>query len=246
MRLFRWEIRFGMILIVLSVALYYLHYLIFRDTHHIYIYLLGDIAFLPMEVLLVTLVIHRLLHLREKRAIMDKLNMVIGTFFNEVGRDLLGHLKNFDSNFGAAGKNLIVGSDWGRKEFVSARKDVQRYEYEIDSRKGDLESLREFLHHKRAFLVMLLENPVLLEHQTFTNVLWSVFHLADELSHRKSVRDLPQADYDHLSGDIKRVFILLIGEWLSYMQHLKQTYPYLFSIAVRTNPFDPDACVELS
>jgi hypothetical protein len=26
-----------------------------------------------------------------------------------------------------------------------------------------------------------------------------------------------------------------------YMQHLKQNYPYLFSLAMRTNPFDANA-----
>jgi hypothetical protein len=30
------------------------------------------------------------------------------------------------------------------------------------------------------------------------------------------------------------------------MQHLKTDYLYLFSLAVRTNPFDPDARVEVS
>jgi hypothetical protein len=29
------------------------------------------------------------------------------------------------------------------------------------------------------------------------------------------------------------------------MQHLQEDYPYLFSLAVRTNPFDPDAKVEV-
>lgn len=30
------------------------------------------------------------------------------------------------------------------------------------------------------------------------------------------------------------------------MQHLRATYPYLFSLAVRTNPFNPDVKVEVS
>jgi hypothetical protein len=30
-------------------------------------------------------------------------------------------------------------------------------------------------------------------------------------------------------------------EWLSYMHHLRKTYPYLFSLSMRTNPFNPDA-----
>jgi len=32
---------------------------------------------------------------------------------------------------------------------------------------------------------------------------------------------------------------------LAYMKHLKKEYPYLFSLAVRTNPFDPGASVEV-
>jgi hypothetical protein len=30
------------------------------------------------------------------------------------------------------------------------------------------------------------------------------------------------------------------------MRHLSVDYPYLFSLAVRTNPFDPDAIPEVS
>ena len=52
---------------------------------------------------------------------------------------------------------------------------------------------------------------------------------------------MPDTDYKHLSGDIKRAYTLLIHEWLDYMKHLKDNYPYLFSLAMRTNPFDRDA-----
>ena len=65
-------------LIVSSLVLYTFHYLVFSDTHYILIYGLGELAFLPIEVLLVTLVIDRLLEASEKRAMLNKLNMVIG------------------------------------------------------------------------------------------------------------------------------------------------------------------------
>jgi hypothetical protein len=29
--------------------------------------------------------------------------------------------------------------------------------------------------------------------------------------------------------------------WLEYMEHLKDNYPYLFSLAMRVNPFDKTA-----
>jgi hypothetical protein len=34
---------------------------------------------------------------------------------------------------------------------------------------------------------------------------------------------------------------LLISQWVDYMKHLKKNYPYLFSLAIRINPFIPDA-----
>jgi hypothetical protein len=37
----------------------------------------------------------------------------------------------------------------------------------------------------------------------------------------------------------------MIGEWLDYMKHLKDNYSFLFSLAVRTNPFDPQASAEI-
>lgn len=70
----------AVILIALSALIYFVHYLIFRDVHHIFIYLVGDLAFLPLEVFLVVIVIERVLARREKQAIMQKLNMVVGAF----------------------------------------------------------------------------------------------------------------------------------------------------------------------
>ncbi len=83
----------------------------------------------------------------------------------------------------------------------------------------------------------------MLERQNFSNLLWAVFHFADELTHRKDIKNLPDSDYEHMAGDIKRVYVLLIEEWLDYMKHLQKKYPYLFSLALRTNPFDPNANV---
>ena len=77
MKLLNWQVVLGLILIALSAFVYFIHYLIFRDIHHVFIYLIGDIAFVFIEVLLVTLIIHRVLTIREKRTMLEKLNMII-------------------------------------------------------------------------------------------------------------------------------------------------------------------------
>lgn len=244
-RLFNWQILLGLSLIALSALVYFIHYLIFRDAHHIFLYLIGDIAFVFLEVLLVTLVLHQLLQYREKKVMLNKLNMVIGAFFSEVGGELLKIFSDFDTESSEMTQKLVITDESFKKDFLKICKNVKNHSYNIDSKKSDLENIKKFLKEKRQFLLNLLENPNLLEHESFTNLLWAVFHLTEELTHRKSLNGLPENDCQHLAGDIKRAYYLLIVEWLYYMKHLKANYPYLFSLAARTNPFDANASVEV-
>ncbi len=237
----RWRVILGLFLIFLSVAVYYIHFLIFHDSHHIFIYFVGDVAFVFIEVLLVVLILHELLEMREKRSRMEKLNMVIGAFYSEVGTDLLTYFSNIDPNIEEIKKYLIMTKEWTREEFLDVSKKLKNYNYGVTVNKLDLERLRSFLVEKRSFLVRLLENQNLLEHETFTDLLWAVFHLTEELEARKKIKDLPETDVEHLASDIERVYNQLVSQWVDYMEHLKNNYPYLFSLAIRTNPFDETA-----
>lgn len=241
MRLLKWQVLLGLALILLSAVIYLIHYAIFGDAHHIYIYLLGDIAFVPIEVLLVTLIVHQLLSQREKKARLEKLNMVIGSFFSEVGTRLLTYFSDFDPELATIKKYLIVTGDWSEEEFINVSKRLRNYDYKVEIKKVDLEGLRTYLVREREFLLRLLENPALLEHESFTELLRAVFHLTEELEKRGDVKGLPETDYAHLAGDIKRAYVLLVQRWLSYVKYLKDNYPYLFSLVMRTNPFDETA-----
>lgn len=241
----KWQLKWAVILISLSALVYIFHYFIFRDAHHILIYLIGDIAFVFIQVLMVTLVIHELLTMRDKKAMMEKMNMVVGTFFIEMGRALLDQLNDFDKNFDEVKDNFIDIGTWSKKEFPSKLEMTKKIHYEIDMEKGDLEHLKEFLLEKREFMLRLLENPNLLEHDSFSELLWAVTHLAEELSFRKDLKKCTDTDLNHLRGDLKRAYVNLVYEWIEYMAHLKNKYPYLFSLAVRMNPFNPEASVEV-
>lgn len=98
--------------------------------------------------------------------------------------------------------------------------------------------LRDYLKTKRDFLVRLLENPMLLDHESFTDLLRAVFHLTEELEAHGDLKTLADTDIAHLGGDIHSAYYNLVMQWLGYMKHLKKTHPYLFSLALRTNPFD--------
>lgn len=223
--------------LVLSGIAYFVHYLIFRDIHHIFIYMIGDLAFLPIEVLLVVLIIGRVLTHREKQAKLKKLNMVVGAFFIEVGNYLLADLlKHFDNQFDIW-RHLSINENWTKKEFRKAVKFARHLEIDLDCRKMDLGQVKLFLAQKREFILTLLGNPNLLEHDRFTDLLWAVTHLDEELEARPSVSDLPDRDLEHIANDIQRLYDHLASEWLDYVEHLRDNYPFLFSLVLRTHPF---------
>jgi len=236
-----WQIKLGLVLIVLTAAIYYLHFIIFHDVHHIFIYLLGDIAFLPLEVLIVTLIIHRVLSHKEKQVKLEKLNMVIGAFFSELGFKLLSYISDSDPNLDRIKSYLVIDGDWDNEKFIKVERILKSYNYEVDRTKIDWVLLRGLLKERRDFLLRLIENPVLLEHESFTELLRSVFHITEELENREDLSSLPESDLDHIAADLKRVYTNIISQWLKYMLHLKDNFPYLFSLAMRSNPFDDNS-----
>jgi hypothetical protein len=229
-------------LLTASTLAYTAHYFIFRDAHHIFIYMIGDLGFLFLDVLLVILLIERLLTRRDKKTKKNKMNMVIGTFFSDVGFGLLKRLNVFVENSQDLEKECEIDPEWNRKDFKKAVEASQKFSYKIKLDVDSLIELREFLVGKRECLIRMLENPNLFEHDQFTDLLWAVSHLSEELSFRGDELDnLPDSDYRHLAGDLRRAYSKLTGQWLQYTLHLKESYPFLFSLAARVNPMNPDA-----
>ena len=178
---------------------------------------------------------------RERRLSDKKLNMLIGVFFSEVGTDLLKKFSVLDPNIEEIRSALIVSNNWSESDFSRAAEALKNHVPRLNSRAIDLDELNEFLVQHKSFLLSLLENPQIIEHESFVPLLLAVFHLTEELTVRERLTDLPSSDHGHLTVDINRIYGLLIIEWLTYMKHLKQSYPHLFSLAMRVNPFDLDA-----
>ena len=161
-----WRVRLGILLVLISIILYGVNFAIFHDSRDLFFYLGIDIAFLPIEVLFVVLVIESAIRERDKTILLEKLNMVIGTFFSEVGTHLVKNISEFDPKVENIKKNLIISYDWSRTDFLEASIQIRNYNYRlsiIDSENSIkfLEYLKHFLLDKRSFLLVLLENPSL-------------------------------------------------------------------------------------
>jgi len=249
MRVQRWQIELAALLLLLTTAFYAARWLLFPgEAMHgeMLRFLVGDVAFLFLQVLLVTVFIDRVAQQREREEMRQKLNMVVGAFFSEVGTALLGMLAVADHNLPDVRGDLVPAGQWKVADYERAYRAFRAHDAKVDLTSCDLEELKVFLAVKKSYLLGLLGNQSLLEHEQFTDLLWAITHLAEELSARADLSCLPSADAAHLSGDVKRAYLLLGEQWIAYLQHLQANYPYLFSLAARTNPLDPTAQVTVA
>jgi len=178
---------------------------------------------------------------REEEIRHQKINMVTSLFFSEMGNDLLKQFVRFDPAVKTLHKNLKISADWENEDFDRAQRFLRQHPLSVRLRPDDMAALLKFLQNKSGLLLRLIENPILQEHENFTELLRALFHLRDELLHREGLSGLPDTDHEHLEGDISRVYKLLVSEWLRYIRYIQKSYSYLFSLAVRVNPFDPEA-----
>ena len=193
----------------------------------------GVAVFLTVTAEIVNLLLQR----RREQIRKERLNVLVGVFFSEIGNSLLRSFSGFDPGLDGIRKILLIDQSSTDQDFNRLNELLGRYDYTIEPALMKLEPLRDFLDARGDLLVRLLENQNLMEHESFTELLRGIFHLKEELILRPRLINLPDADLAHLSNDIKRAYSLLGKQWVSYMQYLKLSYPYLFSLAFRSNPF---------
>jgi hypothetical protein len=244
MNLRRWQVQIAVVLIVAATVVYALRWVLFpSESFHeeMLRYLVDDVAFLFIQVLLVSILVDGLMQRRQRETMLDKLNMIIGAFFTECGTDVLGRIAQLDGDLDAVREDLLPRQAWKAGDYERAKRAFMAHKPVIELSTSDLVRLRERLDGEKGYLLGLLGNQALLEHEKFTDLLWAVMHLAEELHARGDFDHLPPPDRAHLVVDVKRAYTQLGVQWLDYLRHLQTQYPFLFSLAVRTNPLDPKA-----
>lgn len=178
---------------------------------------------------------------RSERLRLERMNTLIGLFFSEIGNRLLSFFVNADPDAALHRDAFLVDNTWAPARFAAATKLAASRAVHVDPARLDLVALREFFAENADILIRLLENPNLHEHESFTSLLRAVFHFRDEIRGRERFGDLPKSDLDHLAGDARRIYALLVPAWLGHLAYLKANYPFLYSLAVRMNPYKADA-----
>lgn len=235
------QLLIGLGLIILSIVLHYVHVLMFKDIHHTMIFLVADIAFVPLEVFFVTMVLDRILEKREKAHMIEKLNMLVRLFYTKVGQDLLNIFVSSDAGIQNVRKACEIDMKTYEMDFRSAENAIEDHEHEVDMAKIDLNHLKSVLDDQENFLVNMISSPVLVEYDTFSDLLLSLFHLREELNMKlipENQLDMKAHHVEHLKVDINRAYRHLALEWVNYMKYLKDHYPFLYVTAITKNPYD--------
>lgn len=244
----RWKLKFSILMVILIIIIYGSNYLVLGDPEHIISYIWTHLGFIPVDILVVAFLLDEIIEKKEKEAMLEKLDMLMSTFFSEVGNDLITQLSTVNK-YKASTENLKSIKDWDDKDYENKLKELKNSTVDFtadispEEREEFLENLRLFLSEKREFIINLINNPNLLEKEEFTSLINAILHLDEELEHRKDLALVNDADFGHLNGDMQRVYEKLVYEWVYYLKYLNKHYPYMIALMIRTNPFDEDADV---
>ena len=199
-----------------------------------------------MDILVVAFILDEIIERKEKEAMLEKLDMLMSTFFSEVGNELISQLSSANK-YKANTEYLKSIKNWDDKDYENKLKELKNttIDFQADitpeNREEFLSNLSDLLVSKREFIINLINNPNLLEKEEFTGLINAILHLDEELEHRKDLSLVTDADFAHLNGDMHRVYNKLIHEWVYYLRYLNKHYPYMIALIIRTNPFDEDA-----
>ena len=243
-----WKVKFSILMVALIIIIYGTNYLVLGDAEHIISYVWTHLGFIPVDILLVAFLLDEIIEKKEKEAMLEKLDMLMSTFFSELGNELISQL-SAANKYKADTENLKSIKNWDQQDFDNKLAELKDKSIDftadipLEKREEFLDNLRSLLVDKREFIINLMTNPNLLEKEEFTGLITAILHLDEELEHRKDLSLVTDADFAHLNGDMQRVYNMLVHEWVYYLKYLHKHYPYMIALIVRTNPFDKDANV---
>ncbi len=233
----------GAILLACSLTIYGLKTYYLGDLGGTTKFLFNAMGVLPLNLLLMTFIFNKLLTVHNKREKKQKRDMLVGVFFSECGNSLLRMMANLDQSRGQLNECTGKPEHWDGKGQEKIYELFSAYKPNFKAEREDLAHIRTALNKEHKYLLTLIDHPALVGHGKFSDLVWALFHLEDELNHRSDFNALPDSDIDHLSGDIARVYNHILSQWVDYIVYLKGNYPYLYSLAIRTSPFKAEADV---
>lgn len=223
------------LLLISSAVIFALQIVVFHRTEDTFFYLFQDLAFVSLQAVIVTLFLNKAVSAIQKQQNSKKVNVIISAFFSELGLSVVSIFAKLTENIDELGMLSDV-QNCNKKKINELKQRINGFDFKMSLSPEKLEKLGLVLIEKKSFMIGMLENSSLMEHDTFTDMLWSLFHVADELQSR-DLLTVSKADMQHLNNDVLRAYRAILAEWIAYINYLKIDYPYLYNTAISKSPF---------
>lgn len=226
-----------LLLLCASALLYAIHYLIFRDLHHLAIFGLHELAFVPLEVILVTLGLDQLVEKTHREEARSKVSIIETLYFNESGGTMLRYLTSFDPDAARLRELLQVTQDWRSSDFRQAIRQLKSYPFLLDLERIDFFGLHYHLSQRHEYYRSMLENPALTQSEAFTEMIMKIYLLWEELDGRTNLYQLPEKDRSYLAELLHEIYRELTEYWLDNVYNHSIHNRFRLHRAIESNPF---------
>ncbi len=226
-----------LLLLCASALLYAIHYLIFRDLHHLAIFGLHELAFVPLEVILVTLGLDQLVEKTHREEARSKVSIIETLYFNESGGTMLRYLTSCDPDAARLRELLQVTEDWHSSDFRQAIRQLKSYPFLLDLDRIDFFGLHYHLSQRHEYYRSMLENPALTQSEAFTEMIMKIYLLWEELDGRTNLYQLPEKDRNYLAELLHEIYRELTEYWLDNVYNHSIHNRFRLHRAIESNPF---------
>lgn len=212
------------VLLAISACIYGMQILIFKDVRNTEFYIFQDMAFIPISIAITTVVVGELLDINNKRDSRQKTRMLTSTFFSDIGFELMSMLA-LVSNIDEALLQTINDSDLSEQDKISA---IKNSGFTVNADMGIYTIISDVIIASKTDILILSSNPMLYDHEYFSDLLWELLHLMDEFRLRGDYVKLTPNDLTELNSDFAQVLELLLINWVVNAKYLKETYPNFY------------------
>lgn len=212
------------VLLAISACIYALQILIFKDIRNTEFYIFQDMAFIPISIAITTIVVGELLDINNKRDSRLKTRMLTSTFFSDIGFELMSMLA-LVSNIDEDVLHKINDDNLSENEKINA---IKNNKFTINADMGIYNIISDVIISSKTDILILSSNPMLYDHECFSDLLWELLHLMDEFRLRGDYVKLTEDDLAELNVDFAQVLELLLINWVINAKYLKETYPNFY------------------
>lgn len=222
----------GFTLTIFSALLYFVNYLFFGNAEHLLKVFGEELAFMPIYIFITAVVAEHLLSRSERKEISRRTNSLIGTFFNEIGYDIIRALIKHDSNFSILNLKIQFDNGFNPETIKNIKKIAGTHIYGAPKGNEDILEIGQLMNEKKEFFLIMMSNASLMEKDEFSKLLLSVNHIYEALKTMGDVSNMDQELIDHLHSDLQNMYRCLIGVWSGYLSMIEKEDLYLYKLTI--------------